>query len=217
MARSPPKPAGRGNYGHFPAGRKAGAGWNPRSSHSWGASHEPGEQGRETKREPVNKEPVTLESVLAKENLNAAWSQVKANDGAAGVDGLNIEASRAYVTEHWIQIERQILAGRYQPAAVRAVTIPKPEGGERTLGIPTVAGPTDPASDPPTTQSGVEPDFSESSYGFRPGRNAHDAVRAGAGTHQKRQELGDRHRPEGVLRPDRPRQTDASIWAKGQG
>ena len=67
-------------------------------------------QGRETKREPVNKEPVTQESVLAKENLNAAWSQVKANDGAAGVDGLNIEASRAYVTEHWREIETAILS-----------------------------------------------------------------------------------------------------------
>ena len=142
-------------------------------------------QGRETKREPVNKEPVTLESVLAKENLNAAWSQVKANDGAAGVDGLNIEASRAYVAEHWIQIETAILAGRYQPAAVRAVTIPKPDGGERTLGIPTVLDRLIQQAIHQQLSPVWEPDFSESSYGFRPGRSAHDAVRV-AQKHIKR-------------------------------
>lgn len=128
-------------------------------------------------REPVSKEPVTLESVLAKENLNAAWSQVKTNDGAAGVDGLNIEASRAYVTEHWIQIEAALLAGRYQPAPIRAVMIPKPDGGERTLGIPTVLDRLIQQAIHQQLSPAWEPDFSESSYGFRPGRSAHDAVR----------------------------------------
>jgi RNA-directed DNA polymerase len=134
-------------------------------------------QGGETMREPVSKEPVTLESVLAKENLNAAWSQVKTNDGAAGVDGLNIEASRAYVTEHWIQIEAALLAGRYQPAPIRAVMIPKPDGGERTLGIPTVLDRLIQQAIHQQLSPAWEPDFSESSYGFRPGRSAHDAVR----------------------------------------
>jgi hypothetical protein len=72
--------------------------------------------GRETMRETVTMEPVTLESVLAKENLNAAWLQVKANAGAAGVDGWSVERSRVYVTEHWSQIEAALLAGQYQPA-----------------------------------------------------------------------------------------------------
>lgn len=136
-------------------------------------------------REVVNKEAITLESVLAKENLNAAWSQVKANDGAAGVDGLTIEASRAYVTEHWIQIEAALLAGRYQPAPVRAVTIPKPDGGERTLGIPTVLDRLIQQAIHQQLSPVWEPGFSESSYGFRPGRSAHDAVRT-AQEHIKR-------------------------------
>jgi RNA-directed DNA polymerase len=132
-------------------------------------------------RETVNTEPVTLEGVLAKENLNAAWSQVKANDGAAGVDGLNVEHSRAHVVAHWPQIEAALLAGRYQPAAVRAVTIPKPNGGERTLGIPTVLDRLIEQAIHQQLSPVWEPDFSEHSYGFRPGRSAHDAVRAAQG------------------------------------
>jgi hypothetical protein len=94
--------------------------------------------GSQPMREAVNKEPVTLESVLAKENLNAAWSQVKANDGAAGVDGRDIEDSRAHILKHWTGIEAALRSGRYKPEAVLAVEMPKPSGGLRTIGIPTV-------------------------------------------------------------------------------
>ena len=132
---------------------------------------------RQTMHETGTQEPVTLESVLAKDNLNAAWSQVKANDGAAGVDGLDVEHSLAYVRGHWIQIETALLSGRYQPEAVRAVAIPKASGGERTLGIPTVLDRLIEQAIHQQLSPVWEPDFSEHSYGFRPGRNAHDAVR----------------------------------------
>ena len=129
-------------------------------------------------RETVTMEPVTLESVLAKENLKAAWSQVKANDGAAGVDGLDVEHSSAHIREHWEQIEAALLSGRYQPEAVRAVEIPKASGGVRTLGIPTVLDRLIEQALHRRLSPVWEPDFSEHSYGFRPGRSAHDAVRA---------------------------------------
>jgi len=129
-------------------------------------------------RETVNLGSATLESVLAKENLNAAWSQVKANDGAAGVDGLNVERSRVHITEHWKQIEAALLAGQYQPEAVRAVEIPKPNGGVRTLGIPIVLDRLIQQAIHQQLSPVWEPEFSEHSYGFRPGRSAHDAVRA---------------------------------------
>src|SRR5579871_5478301 len=121
---------------------------------------------------------VTIETVLGKENLKAAWSQVKANGGAAGVDGRSIERSEAYLREQWPRIEAALLAGRYKPEAVRAVAIPKPSGGERTLGIPTVLDRLIEQAIHQQLSPVWEPDFSEHSYGFRPGRSAHDAVRA---------------------------------------
>jgi RNA-directed DNA polymerase len=132
-------------------------------------------------RETVTMKPVTLEGVLAKENLNAAWSQVKANDGAAGVDGLDIERSQAHIREHWTQIEAALLAGQYQPEAVRAVEIPKANGGVRTLGVPIVLDRLIEQAVHQQLSPVWEPDFSEHSYGFRPGRSAHDAVRAAQG------------------------------------
>jgi group II intron reverse transcriptase/maturase len=132
-------------------------------------------------RETVNMAPVTLESVLGAENLNAAWSQVKANGGAAGVDGRDVASSRAHIQEHWGAIEADLLAGRYQPAPVRSVPIPKPNGGERTLGIPTVLDRVIQQAIHRQLSPVWEPGFSEHSYGFRPGRSAQDAVRAAQG------------------------------------
>lgn len=132
-------------------------------------------------RETVKTEPVTLESVLAKDNLNAAWSQVRANSGAAGVDGRDVESSQVYIRAQWTRIEAALLAGQYQPEAVRAVTIPKATGGERTLGIPTVLDRLMQQAIHQQLSPVWEPDFSEHSYGFRPGRSAHDAVRTAQG------------------------------------
>lgn len=129
--------------------------------------------------ETVSQEPVGLERVLAKENLNVAWARVKANAGAAGVDGRSITQSEAHLRQHWEGIEAALLAGRYQPAAVRAVEIPKADGKVRTLGIPTVVDRLIQQAIHQQLSPVWEPDFSEHSYGFRPNRSAHQAVRAG--------------------------------------
>ena len=120
-----------------------------------------------------------IAEVLKAENLNAAYLAVKANDGGAGVDGMNIQRTKEHLLRHWETIETKLLEGRYRPAAVKAVEIPKPNGGIRVLGIPTI---TDRILQQATLQvltPVFEPGFSEHSYGFRPKRSAHDAVRAG--------------------------------------
>ena len=123
-------------------------------------------------------EPVTLEAILSKENLTAAWLAVKANDGAAGVDGLSIEQTRKHLQEHWGQIKAKLLQGEYKPAAVRAVEIPKANGGKRTLGIPNVQDRLIQQAIHQKLAPLWEAEFSPHSYGFRPNRSAHDAVGA---------------------------------------
>ena len=80
----------------------------------------------------------TLAAVLEKENLNRAWEAVRANKGAPGPDGRDIASSQAHMRENWENIEAKLRSGEYNPGPVRAVTIPKPNGGERTLGVPNV-------------------------------------------------------------------------------
>jgi RNA-directed DNA polymerase len=123
-------------------------------------------------------EETLMEAVLAKENLRAAWLQVKANDGAAGIDGMNVGRTEKHLRVHWEKIEAKLRAGKYQPAGVRVVEIPKPQGGTRTLGIPTVSDRLIGQALGQVLSAIWEPHFSEHSYGFRPGRSAHDAVRA---------------------------------------
>ena len=128
-----------------------------------------------------NKEEVSLEAVLQADNLTAAWRAVKANRGAAGVDGMDVSQTQAHLKEHWAAIAQKLLAGEYRPAAVRAVEIPKPQGGVRVLGIPNVQ---DRLIQQAIHQKGAplwEAEFSEHSYGFRPNRSAHDAIRAANG------------------------------------
>ena len=128
-------------------------------------------------RDETNTGP-TLETVLAKENLRVAWLAVKANGGAPGVDGRGIEPSAAHLRTHWERIATKLLHGTYRPGAVRAVEIPKASGGTRTLGIPNVVDRLIHQAILQQLGPVWEPDFSEHSYGFRPGRSAHDAVRA---------------------------------------
>jgi RNA-directed DNA polymerase len=125
----------------------------------------------ETTREP------TLERVLGKENLRAAWLAVKANNGAPGVDGMDIGTTAAHLRQHWDKIEAKLQSGDYQPGAVRAVDIPKGNGGTRTLGIPNVLDRMIQQAIHQVMGPVWEPDFSEHSHGFRPGRSAHGAVR----------------------------------------
>jgi len=119
-----------------------------------------------------------LEKALTRENLQAAWKRVKANKGAAGVDGLDIEHTAQKVRTHWPQIRQELLAGTYRPSPVRRVMIPKPDGSQRELGIPTVLDRLIQQALLQVLQPLIDPTFSEHSHGFRPGRRAHDAVKA---------------------------------------
>jgi RNA-directed DNA polymerase len=114
-------------------------------------------------------------AALTRENLQQAWKRVRANKGVAGVDGLDIEQTAMQLRTTWPAIHAELLSGMYRPSPVRRVTISKPEGGERELGIPTV---TDRLIQQALQilQPILDPTFSEHSYGFRPGRSAHDAV-----------------------------------------
>jgi group II intron reverse transcriptase/maturase len=122
-----------------------------------------------------------LEAVLARDNLRQAWRRVKANKGAAGVDGLDIEQTARLLATAWPTIREQLLRGTYRPSPVRRVTIPKPDGGERELGIPTVTDRLIQQALLQVLQPILDPTFSEHSYGFRPGRRAHDAILAAQG------------------------------------
>jgi len=119
-----------------------------------------------------------LEAALTRQNLQLAWKRVKANKGAAGVDGLNIEQTAQAIRQNWPDIRQALLAGNYRPSPVRKVLIPKPDGSQRELGIPTVTDRLIQQALLQVLQPKIDPTFSEHSHGFRPGRRAHDAVRA---------------------------------------
>nr|WP_156886338.1 group II intron reverse transcriptase/maturase [Pseudomonas alcaliphila] len=115
---------------------------------------------------------------LARGNLQRAWKRVKANKGAAGVDGLSIEQTAERLLTEWAGIRAQLLSGLYRPSPVRRVMIAKPDGSQRELGIPTVTDRLIQQALLQVLQPLLDPGFSEHSYGFRPGRRAHDAVLA---------------------------------------
>jgi RNA-directed DNA polymerase len=119
-----------------------------------------------------------LEAALARQNLQQAWKRVKANKGAAGVDGLDIEQTVRMLRTRWPDIRQALLAGSYRPSPVRKVMIPKPDGSQRELGIPTVTDRLIQQALLQVLQPLIDPTFSEHSHGFRPGRRAHDAVKA---------------------------------------
>jgi RNA-directed DNA polymerase len=118
-----------------------------------------------------------LTEVLTSDNLAQAWKRVKSNKGAPGIDGMTIENFPDHARAHWPAVRQQIREGRYQPQAVRRVEIPKPGGGKRMLGIPTVMDRVIQQAVAQVLTPIFDPTFSESSFGFRPGRNAHQAIR----------------------------------------
>lgn len=118
-----------------------------------------------------------MERVLDPENLQRAWKRVKANRGAPGMDGMRIEDFPAFARSHWAEIRQHLERGPYQPQPVRRVSIPKPGGGERLLGIPTVVDRVIQQAIAQVLTPIFDPGFSESSFGFRPGRSAHGALR----------------------------------------
>jgi RNA-directed DNA polymerase len=119
-----------------------------------------------------------LEKVLDGDNLRRAWKRVKANKGAPGIDGVKVEDFLEHAREHWPRIKEQIETGRYKPQAVRRVEIPKAGGGKRLLGIPTVMDRMIQQAIAQVLSPLYEAQFCEQSSGFRPGRNAHQAIEA---------------------------------------
>jgi len=117
-----------------------------------------------------------MEKVCERRNLLAALKRVRQNAGSPGIDGMTVEELSAHLRVHWPRLREELLAGRYQPQRVRRVAIPKPGGGERELGIPTVLDRFIQQALLQVLQPLFDPTFSDASYGFRPGRSAHDAV-----------------------------------------
>jgi RNA-directed DNA polymerase len=117
-----------------------------------------------------------MEEACDRENLDRAWKRVQRNKGGPGVDGMTIDDAKAYLRERWPGIRVQLLEGTYQPQPVKRVEIPKPEGGVRKLGVPCVVDRLIQQALLQVLQERWDPTFSEHSYGFRPGRSAHQAV-----------------------------------------
>jgi RNA-directed DNA polymerase len=118
-----------------------------------------------------------MELVCERQNCLAALKRVRENKGSPGSDGMTVKELPAFLKVHWPRLREELLCGRYQPQPVRRVLIPKPGGGERELGIPSVLDRFIQQALLQVLQPRFDPTFSEASYGFRPGRRAHDAVR----------------------------------------
>ena len=117
-----------------------------------------------------------VEEICQSENVERAWKRVKGNKGSPGTDGRTIEETLDYLREHWPDIREQLLSGTYAPKPVKRVEIPKPDGGVRKLGVPCVVDRLIQQAVLQVLQEQWDPTFSEHSYGFRPGRSAHQAV-----------------------------------------
>ena len=127
-----------------------------------------------------------MEEIFSRGNMMAAYSRVVSNKGAAGVDNMPVTSLKCYLQTEWPRIKEELLAGKYHPQPVRKVEIPKPGGGKRMLGIPTVLDRLIQQAMHQVLSPLFDPDFSANSYGFRPGRSAQQAVKAA----QKHMESG---------------------------
>ncbi len=118
-----------------------------------------------------------FDKVFAADNLKRAWKQVRANKGAAGVDGLDVKHFLDWCKTHWPQCQIQLNNGSYRPQPVRRVEISKPDGGQCQLGIPTVLDRVIQQAIAQILSPIVDPTFSPNSFGFRPNRDAHQAIK----------------------------------------
>ncbi len=125
---------------------------------------------------PAGNDEQLMEEVCERENCLRAYKRVKSNKGSAGIDGMTVDQLPGYLKEHWPAIREQLLSGTYKPQPVRRVEIPKPDGGVRQLGIPTVLDRMVQQAVMQVLQRRWDAGFSEHSHGFRPGRSAHHAV-----------------------------------------
>jgi RNA-directed DNA polymerase len=150
---------------------------------AWGAGRKPsidrqGEESRAaTSGQTKSEDHQLMERVVERGNLWSAYERVVRNKGAAGVDDLPVSELKSWLKVHWPRVKQALLEGRYIPRPVRRVDIPKPQGGVRTLGIPTVLDRLIQQALHQVMQPLFEPTFSQGSFGFRAGRNAHQAVR----------------------------------------
>jgi len=119
-----------------------------------------------------------MEAMVTPQNVRRAWKRVCANQGSPGVDGMRVHELGAYLKEHWARLREQLLEGSYRPQPVKRVEIPKPGGGVRQLGIPTVLDRFLQQALLQVLEPLFEPTFSDHSYGFRPGKSAHQALAA---------------------------------------
>ena len=125
---------------------------------------------------PAKNHEQLMEEVCERENCLQAFKRVKSNKGSPGIDGMTVEQLPGHLKEHWPAIREQLLSGTYKPQPVKRVEIPKPDGGVRQLGIPTVLDRMVQQAAMQVLQSRWDAEFSEHSHGFRPGRSAHQAV-----------------------------------------
>ena len=135
----------------------------------------------ESSSQPQGRVDGLWEQVFSKANLTRALRRVERNKGAPGVDGVTTEQFRGWLDDHWVQVREVLDAGTYKPSPVRRVEIPKPDGGVRLLGVPTVLDRLVQQAIAQVLEPIFDPGFSEHSYGFRPGRGAHQAVEAARG------------------------------------
>jgi len=158
-----------------------------------------------------------MEVVCERDNLWFAYERVVRNKGADGVDGIGVSEFKAHLQQHWPTIKAKLLAGTYLPQAVRRVDIPKPQGGTRTLGIPTLTDRLIQQALHQVLSPVFEADFSESSYGFRPGRNAHQAVKAARQYVAEGRRVVGGHGSGEVLRPGQSRHPDGEVGEEDRG
>jgi RNA-directed DNA polymerase len=141
----------------------------------WTIEGKPSEE--ETTAERPSEDEGLMERVVERDNLFRALKQVQSNGGSPGIDGMTVEELAPYLKEHWLRMKQVLLDGTYQPQPVKRVEVPKPQGGIRKLGVPTVVDRFIQQAVMQVLQAQWDPTFSESSVGFRPGRNAHQAVK----------------------------------------
>src|SRR5580692_6631203 len=139
------------------------------------------ELGTATSGRTKSEDHTLMEGVLERSNLKLAYQRVVENKGAPGVDDVSVPEFKGWLQVHWPSVKRALLEGRYLPRPVRRVEIPKPSGGMRTLGVPTLVDRLIQQALHQVLQPLFEPTFSDSSFGFRPGRGAHQAVRQAQG------------------------------------
>ena len=156
-----------------------------------------------------------MEEVVDDANMDAAWRRVKANRGAPGPDGITVDVFLETFRHQWPEVRRQLLEGTYRPTPVRRKSIPKPDGGERHLGIPNVVDRLVQQAILQVLTPIFDPEFSDSSFGYRPKRSAKESSAANSNDHSRWPPLVCRYGPVEILRPSSARYPDGPCEPQG--